>query len=175
MLKMVAALRQSLNHIIFQREALKFQIIDGQLFEAIVSEILTDHIVKELIRHIRLAFQSYNYKAFKRQTLLYFVELLLKFINNPRHLSFMNQYIVDFQHSAFENLNFSWVNAKIFFQEREVILTIDLYNKQVLWWGQVVYPHLCQRCTANNSNRQWHKLILGAFSLLGCYNLFVHL
>ena len=53
MLKLGATLCQPRNHIFLKREALVSQLMDGKLFEAIFSEVLTNHQVKELVNHFR--------------------------------------------------------------------------------------------------------------------------
>ena len=52
---MDAALCQPLDHIVFKREALHMYTTYDKLFEAVVSEVLTDHEVKELVCNLRLA------------------------------------------------------------------------------------------------------------------------
>ena len=75
-----AALYQPRHHIILKREALLLHITKGKLFEAVVSEVLTRHEVKDLVCHFRLAVQSYDFKALDRLPLVCFLELHLKLV-----------------------------------------------------------------------------------------------
>ena len=55
MLELGAALRQPRHHVLFKGEALLLHPNKCELFEAVVFEIETHDIVKELVGHMRLA------------------------------------------------------------------------------------------------------------------------
>ena len=55
MLELGAALCQPRHHILFKGETLLLHSFKYELFEAVVFEILTHYIVKELVYNLRLA------------------------------------------------------------------------------------------------------------------------
>ena len=87
----------------------------------------------------------------------------------------MSNSIVYFQTFTFEDLNLRWVKANIFFRQKIIVLPVYLYAKLVSGRGFVVSLHLMQRCKANDSNCLGEKLVLLAFLLPCCYNLFAYL
>ena len=105
MLKVGAALCQPRNHILLKRKALLIKSIDRKLFEAIISEVLTDYKVKELIDHLSLAVHLFDFDAFKRLSCIYCVEFVFELIEDPRHRSSMSLDTVDFEATTLEDLN----------------------------------------------------------------------
>ena len=175
MLKVITALYQPRNNILFKREALLSHFIEGKLFEAVISEFLTYNTVKELVHHLRLAVQFFDLKPFKGLTLIYFVDLFLEFIEDPRHRSGVSLSIVDFKALACEYLNLRQVGEDVFFYESVILSIVYFQVEFVLRRRQIVDPHLCKRCMAADSNRLRVKCVLRTLSLLGCHDLFTHL
>ena len=97
MLELSAALYQPRNNIIFKREALLLHVIKSKLFEAVVSEVLTHHEVKELVDNLGFAVQFYDFKACEGLTLVYLVEFIVEFFNDPWHRSRKGFNIIDFK------------------------------------------------------------------------------
>ena len=85
MLDVDTALYQPRHHIILNWKALLTQLIKGKLFETVFSKVLTNHKVNYLVHNFSLAVQVLDFKAFKLLALIYFVELQLKLIRDPRH------------------------------------------------------------------------------------------
>ena len=79
---------------------------EDKLSEAIISDIKTHHVVEELVDHLRLAVQNFNFKALNRLTLIHSVEFVLELVKNPWHRSGVSLNIVDFKNPAFKKLNF---------------------------------------------------------------------
>ena len=103
---------------------------------------MTYNTVKELVHHLRLAVQFFDLKPFKGLTLIYFVDLFLEFIEDPRHRSGVSLNIIDFKTFAFQELDIRWVETNNFFYEYEVVFSIDFNDELVFRWGQKVDPHL---------------------------------
>ena len=115
MLELSAALYQPRNNIIFKREALLLHVTKNKLFEAVVSEVLTDHEVKELVGNLSFAIQFFDFKALKRLALVHLVDFVLELIKDPRHRSFEGLNIIQFKILAFQDLNLRQVNVNFFF------------------------------------------------------------
>ena len=96
MLKFGTALYQSRYHIFLQRKALLLNTNEGELFEAVIKKVLTNHNVKELVCNLGLAIQFLDFKAFKRLAFVYCVKFFLELIEDPRHRSGVSFIIVQF-------------------------------------------------------------------------------
>ena len=86
MFEVVAALCKPLQNIVLEREALLFHMNEGKLCEAIISEVLTDHTVKEIVYHLRFAVQFIDFKAMNRLSLISTVKFFLEYFKCPRYL-----------------------------------------------------------------------------------------
>ena len=175
MLKAGAALCQPRYHVIFEREALLFHVINDYLFKAAILEVLTRHQVKELVCYCGLAVQPSDWKALKRLSLVYLVEFILDFNKDPRHLLLVSHITVELQNFTSEVFNFGRVEVHIFFGKSIVIVSVDFDDEFVLGWGQVVGPNLFQRCKADDGNCLREQLVLGVLTLLRCDNLLANL
>ena len=87
MLELGAALYHSRHQILLKRETLLSHSTNNKLFEAVVSEFLAHHEVKELVDHLRLAIHLHDLEAFKRLTFVNAVEFIFKLIKDPWHRS----------------------------------------------------------------------------------------
>ena len=85
MLELGAALYNSRHHILLKRETLLSHSTEDKLFEAVVSEVLAHHKVKELVDHLRLAIHLHNFEAFKRLAFVYSVKFFFELIKDPWH------------------------------------------------------------------------------------------
>ena len=87
MLKVNAALCKSCYYIFLKWEALLRQSIEYKLFEAILSEVLANHKVKELVDYLRLAVQFNDFKAFERLAFVNSIEFIFELIKDPWYRS----------------------------------------------------------------------------------------
>ena len=87
MLELGAALYHSRHQILLKRETLLSDSTEDKLFEAILSEVLANHKVKELVDYLRLAVQFNDFKAFERLAFVNSIEFIFELIKDPWYRS----------------------------------------------------------------------------------------
>ena len=68
-----------------------------------------------------------NFKACKRLILVYLVDFLLDFFNDPWHQSGVSFNIVEFKTFAFELFDLRWIKVNIFSRKCKIVASIDFY------------------------------------------------